>query len=179
MASYKETGLHGKYMYTHELTTPTGQNSQKRVNADIGSSKVHFDVVSIQVDFVFAIVEDRGGNGIPRVTRHLVSEHEDDVRIGHSLRLHDVVNTEDIAVVTVVKPKLGRRNQHGPVVCVRPVLCRTTITIPPTPSPASILLRGNSRGPTQHCAQQYQQCRTERHLGLHTPSTKHKAHIHA
>lgn len=63
---------------------------------------------------VLAVVH-ASGEGVSSVTRHVVREHEHDVRVGYPQPPHGVVDGEGVGNVAVVEPEARRAHliNHG------------------------------------------------------------------
>ena len=82
------------------------------------SPVIHLDVVPVHVYVLLGIVEHRRGSRIPRVARHVVGDHEDDLAVGDAQALHAAVYRQHVRDVTVIEPETRRVHQHRPVVRV-------------------------------------------------------------
>ena len=45
---------------------------------------VHFDVVAVDVDMLMGVVVNGAGFDVPRVTRHVIRAHQNNVRVGNA-----------------------------------------------------------------------------------------------
>lgn len=74
----------------------------------MGSPKVYLDVSLVQVELVVLAVINASGEGVSSVTRHVVREHEHDVRVRYPQAPHGVVHGEGVGDVAVVEPEARR-----------------------------------------------------------------------
>lgn len=65
----------------------TGQQTHKVLDGHVVATKVHLDVVAVHIDILIGIVEDGRRSRVPRIARHVVSHHEDDLAVGNAQAL--------------------------------------------------------------------------------------------
>ena len=85
------------------------------LHRDLVTPVVDLDVVPVQVQGAVGVVEDGAGEGVARVARHVVREHEDDLRVWDAEALDGAVEGEHVREVSVVEPEARGPHQDGPV----------------------------------------------------------------
>ena len=92
-----------------------GQDAQERRGGDLVPAVVHLDVVAVEVDRVVDVAEDAPREGVARVARHVVREHQDDALVGDAEALDRAVEAQRVRDVAVVEPVPRRVHEHRPV----------------------------------------------------------------
>ena len=54
---------------------------------------------------VLVVAEDPSRAHVPSITRHVVRQHQNDVRVGDAVGLYGVVDAERVGDVPVIKPE--------------------------------------------------------------------------
>lgn len=73
----------------------TCHKPNEALDRDFISSIVHLDILSIQVELAISIGIDGTGERVAWVTRDVVGEHEDDLRVGNTKSLDCPVPSDD------------------------------------------------------------------------------------
>mmetsp|Transcript_14497 Transcript_14497/g.42474 ORF Transcript_14497/g.42474 Transcript_14497/m.42474 type:complete len:358 (+) Transcript_14497:261-1334(+) len=94
---------------------PPGEDAEEGVHGHVRPPVVDLHVGAVKVlpaPSVGGFGEDSVLEGIPRVARHVVGDHQDDVLIPHPPAIfQEVVHAEDVGHVAVVVPEAGRRDE--------------------------------------------------------------------
>ena len=81
------------------------------------SPVVDFDVVAVDVDVLVLVVEHRGGTGVARVARHVVSDHQQYLCTDENISwLHDFFfffGTDLVHMLAIVMTRIVKR----PLIC--------------------------------------------------------------
>lgn len=69
----------------------TGEEAEECLDRDLLALVVDLDLVAVEVDLALRARVDGGGEGVARVARCVVGEHEDDLRVGNAEPLDGAV----------------------------------------------------------------------------------------
>ena len=99
----------------HILSQPIRQQPNKILYRDFIPAIIHLDVIAVEIERAVRVVVDGPGEGIARVARHVVRQHEDDLRVGDAEALDGAVEGEHVGEMAVVEPEARGGDQDGPV----------------------------------------------------------------
>lgn len=84
-------------------------------HCDFVAPVIHLDVVSIQIEGAVGIVEDGSRECIARVARHVIGQHENDLRVWYAEALDCTVQRQDVGEMAIVEPEARCPHEHRPV----------------------------------------------------------------
>lgn len=82
------------------------------------ASVVNFNIISINIYLFMCIIEYCSRSRVPRVARHIVRYHQDNLTVRNTQPLHTPIDRQYVRDMTIVEPKPRRIHQNSPVVCV-------------------------------------------------------------
>jgi hypothetical protein len=91
------------------------QEANEVLDSDLIATVIHLDVVAVEIDGAIGVAVDGSGEGIARVTSHIIGKHENDLGVGNTETLDSSVHGEDIGEVAVVEPEPRCADQNRPV----------------------------------------------------------------
>ena len=102
----------------HLLPNAIREKPYEALDRDFVTPIIDLDIVSIKIDGAVCVAVDGSGEGVARVTCHVIGEHEDYLGVWDSKTLDRAVEGENIGEMAVVEPESRRRYEDGPVGCV-------------------------------------------------------------
>jgi hypothetical protein len=99
----------------HVLAHAVCHEADEVLDGDFVASVIDLDVVAIQIERTVGVVVDGAGEGVAGVARHVIGQHEDDLRIRDAEALDGAIEGEDICQVAVVEPESRGAHEDGPV----------------------------------------------------------------
>lgn len=89
----------------HILPQSIRQQPYKILNRHLIPAVIHLNVITVQIERAVRVVIHGAWEGVARVARHVVGEHEDDLRVGDPETFDGAVEREDVGEMPVVEPE--------------------------------------------------------------------------
>jgi len=99
----------------HIFSNAVRQQTDEVLHRDLIAPIINFNIIAVQIQSAISIVIDSSWEGIAWVTRHVIGQHQNNLRIGDAETLNGTVERKDIGKVAVIEPEARGGDQDGPV----------------------------------------------------------------
>lgn len=87
------------------LAQPICQQANEILHRHLISPVIDLDIIAIKIECAVRVIVYRAGKRVARVARHVVRQHEDDLRVGDPKPLDGAIEREHIGEMAVVEPE--------------------------------------------------------------------------
>ncbi|KAH3668060.1 hypothetical protein OGAPHI_001814 [Ogataea philodendri] len=87
-----------------------GEQSDEILHGNFVSTVIHLDVVSVKFQLAVGIIVNEPGERISWVARHIVRQHQNDLRVRNAQSLDCSIHAQNVSHVAIVEPESRRRH---------------------------------------------------------------------